>query len=276
MVSAEQCTIQLQNLLPTTSLLNQDCVSKDCHRNSNFRKCPCQIPRAPAPISMLRNPISKTLLVLLKYRDTLQVYRLQPCSVMNLLHLQYDAIEDENISDTVVHPPMKTCDTASRWMPTTFSQPSHEQIALKPVFTVTPLLSQCVQYDVIDGSKGGSGPSWPWSWNDLYHLRKLPYEICFKVAFLSFLLISSLLLSTVARPRNYRKETSVFLAFICLLQPAEALLAGGYNPPVRLNLGSREATNRTSVLPLKGSPNTGYCVMIGIGSENKQEVVDII
>ena len=152
--------------------------------------------------------------------------------------------------------------------------------------------TECVQCD--DGNKGGGtksplwGSGFSWSWCKLHLLRNLNSTnaltsgIRFKLAFLIFLLISSLLPSiAIIKPKNHRKETTVFLVLVCLLQPAEAR-PSVYNPPLphtSVNLSvnlrqTRETTNGTLKVPLKGSPNTGYCAMIGIGSINIQEVID--
>ena len=106
--------------------------------------------------------------------------------------------------------------------------------------------------------------------------KLFPSGVRFKLAFFSIILCIFLLLSAltcakfVTNSKKHPRETSVFIIVVCSLQLAEAM---PYNSHMEiLNLGTREATNGISVVPLKGSPNTGYCVMIGIGSENKQEV----
>lgn len=81
------------------------------------------------------------------------------------------------------------------------------------------------------------------------------------------------LLSTLSHPKISNKHSApkslLVLVLLCTAQPTQSYLTG-INPQLGLRT---QAVDGTFIVPLLGSPNTGYCAMIAIGMEIRQEVM---
>ena len=297
--------IQALNVLVNSLSLesaSEDCIATYC-RNSNRSKCALQT----QPV--FHDYIGKSFFakqIRVKLRETSQMCSLiEACSMSpnSLARLDIECTSGMNLPDLFHY----TSDDSSeqgiaellKVLDTTCTmQQLYEPIRNYNMYSWTPnahaghfcgkssvlvvissaKLTECEANDDDKESRCTKSPL-IWSPGCLPFLRNLnstkmrPSGIRFKLAFLTFLLISSLLPSTVAKPKNHRKGTVVLLVMVCLLHPAEA-----FNLPLphmsTISPQTREATNETFTIPLKGSPNTGYCAMIEIGSVNKQEVIN--